>query len=195
MSVARSSIVIMAVVSGAFGVGTASAHGPSTRAVIFRAFNGRGKPAIHIIRTVRGTCVGGSAATNRSDAWRCMSGNMIYDPCFSSARATGFVLCGALPWHRFGVKLKLTGPLTLGHHGPPSTSGLPWAIKTMSGAKCVIDTGATNAIHGVRANYYCTNPSWLWGSPSRRSEPWTILSAPESATALTHRVKIRTAWF
>lgn len=195
MRVSRALILLTAAVSCALVVSAASARTPATRVVIFRAFNGSGHPAIRILATVHGRCNGASAAIDRNDAWRCMSGNIIYDPCFSSPKARGFVLCVGAPWRHAGVKLRFTGHLTLGHGGPPSTSVLPWAIQTTAGAKCVIDTGATNAIHDVRANYYCSASNWLWGSPSRRSEPWTILSAPENARTLRHRVTIKVAWF
>jgi hypothetical protein len=46
------------------------------------------------------------------------------------------------------------------------------------------------------ANYSCADSKdFLWGSQSRKSQPWTIYSAPLNATKLTHRVKISVAWF
>ena len=47
-----------------------------------------------------------------------------------------------------------------------------------------------------RANYFCTKTKdVMWGSPSRKSEPWTIYSAVPTATRLTHKVKLSVAWF
>jgi len=78
----------------------------------------------------------------------------------------------------------------------PASSGLPWAIETSTGFKCVMDTGATNAIGSTRANYGCTRGTgWLWGDPSRSTEPWTIRIAPLTAKRLEKRVGITQAWF
>ena len=167
-----------------------------TQTHIFDAFTAAGKAAIHVTRTARGSCFTGALAVNRNDAWRCISGNTLYDPCFSSKKAKGVVLCPSAPWKTYAVKLKLTKRLPKPDPGKPSTSGLPWAIKTTSGMQCVMDTGATKAIGKVRANYGCVgSQNFLWGSPSRSSEPWTIYSAPLKATKLTQRVSISVAWF
>jgi hypothetical protein len=106
------------------------------------------------------------------------------------------VLCPLFPWKTSGVKIKLTKRLPKPDPGKPSTSGFPWGIQTTSGEKRAMVTGATNAIGRVRANYSCADSKdFLWGSPSRKSQPWTIYSAPLNATKLTHRVKISVAWF
>jgi hypothetical protein len=167
-----------------------------TKTIVYRAFAASGKPAIHVTKTVRGFCWEGSLAADRDDAWRCLSGNDLFDPCFSSGKAKGIVLCVPAPWTRSGVKIKLTRPLPKPYAGKPSTKGLPWGIKTTSGLRCVVATGATAAIGHVRANYYClTGEDWLWGSPSRKSEPWTIYIAPLNARKLSARVKVAIAWF
>jgi hypothetical protein len=44
-----------------------------------------------------GNCWTNSIAVNRSDAWRCMLGNRIYDPCFEATGQTRQVICGANP--------------------------------------------------------------------------------------------------
>jgi hypothetical protein len=174
----------------------AQAAAVRTETHIYEAFTASGKAAIHITKTVDGYCYMGSLAAVRDDAWRCLSGNYLYDPCFSSHKAKGIVLCVSLPWQRSGVEIKLTEPLPKPYAGKPSTSGLPWGIETTAGLKCVFATGGTTAIGGVRANYGCTRGNeWLWGSPSRKSEPWTIYIAPFDANKLSTRAKIAVAWF
>jgi hypothetical protein len=96
------------------------------------------------------------------------------------------------------IELKLTKRLPGGmaDDGKPSTSGVPWAIETTTGLKCVIDTGATSTIGATRANYGCNRGTgWLWGDPSRRTEPWRIRIAPLSARRLQRRVGVAQAWF
>jgi len=180
----------------AAGAGVALASNTRTRTHIYEAFTSSGQPALHITGTVRGSCNGGSAATARADAWRCFAGNFVYDPCFSSSKTKGIVLCPTAAWRSSGVRIRLTARLVDGNHGKPSTRGEPWAVETTSGTKCQLDTGATSVVDHRRANYFCqTGKNVLWGSPSRSSEPWTIYSAPATATKLTRKVKIRVAWF
>ncbi len=190
------------VVHHATGAGLASfswrerSGGSRTKTIIYQAFTASGKPTIHVTRTVRGYCWIGSVAAARNDAWRCLSDNDLYDPCFSSSKARGIVLCVSVPWTRSGVKIKLTRRLPKPYAGKPSTKGLPWGIKTTTGLRCVLATGGTTAIGRVRANYGCLNSKeWLWGSPARKSEPWTIYIAPFNAKKLSARAKIAVAWF
>jgi hypothetical protein len=174
--------------------GTASASQTATH--IYQAFKSNGQPAITVTHTFQGSCFSGSAAINRKDAWRCISGSAIADPCFSSNKAHGFVLCPAAPWKKSGFKLKLVSGLKGGNKHAPSTKGNPWGIQTSTGLKCSAATGATAAIGGHRANYACVKSNqWLWGSPVRSSQPWTILIAPLSAKSLKRHAKISVAWF
>ncbi|MDQ6804550.1 MAG: hypothetical protein M3065_06200 [Actinomycetota bacterium] len=187
-------LIAVGVVAGA-GTSVALAGATQTRVIVYQAFTSAGKPAIHVTSTSRGHCAGGSAAINRADAWRCLAGNLVYDPCLSSTKATGIVLCPLGPWTSSSAEIKLTSRLTGANKGKPSTSGHPWAIETSSD-KCVAATGATSILDHLRANYYCqTTKNALWGYPSRTSEPWTIYSAPGTATKLTRKVAIRVAWF
>lgn len=191
-------LLILAALVPACGVarsrsGLSGAARTETR--IYEAFAASGKPAIRITETVHGYCYIGSFAAVRDDAWRCISGNALYDPCFSSHKAKGIVLCPRAPWQRSGVEMKLTKRLPKPYAPKPSTSGLPWGIETTAGLKCVFATGVTTAIGGVRANYGCTSNEWLWGSPSRKPQPWTIYIAPFNAKKLSTRAKIAVAWF
>jgi hypothetical protein len=184
-----------AALAGAAVAGAAAAGATPTRTIIYQAFTPSGRAAIHVTSTSRGHCNGGSSAIDRSDAWRCFTGNFVYDPCFSSTRAPGIVLCPLGPWTSSGAEIKLTGRLTGANKGKPSTSGHPWAIET-STDKCVAATGATSILDHLRANYYCqTTQDALWGYPSRASEPWTIYAAPGTATKLTRKVPVKIAWF
>jgi hypothetical protein len=180
------------------GTGAAAA-GQRTQLSIYAPFSASGTPTVRVTNTVRGHCWTGSLAAAREDAWRCMSGNFIYDPCFSSASAQGIVLCPATgPWNSAAIEIRLTRslPNQYGNKGKPSTSGLPWALVTMSGWKCRLATGATTVVDGRRANYGCTRTKdWLWGAPMRRSEPWRIYAASGTARKLSRTIAIRAAWF
>lgn len=187
-----------AVVGGTAGA-TGAATATRTRATIFRPFTSSGTPAAHVNRTVHGYCWTGSLASARSDAWRCAAGNEIIDPCFSSAKARGIVLCSASgPWSSSLLKMKLTKklPRMYANRRRPSTRGFPWALRTTSGWRCELVTGATTVVHGVRLSYFCKGTNLgLWRSPARRFRTWRIYAAPSSATTLRRRVGISSAWF
>ena len=165
---------------------------------IYRAFHRDGTPALHVTRTLRGSCFTGSIAAFRDDAWRCMSGNSLLDPCFSSTTARGIVLCPIGPWSSSAVKLGLTRglPRSQADKARPSTSGHPWGIRTGSGWKCEFNTGTGNLIGSRASTYFCRGTTnWLWGLPNRGSQPWTIFAAPLNAKVLSRRVSVTDAWF
>jgi len=189
----------VALLAGGLSVAAAGLAGASvsrTQTHIFQAFTASGKPAIHVTRSERGSCWVGSIAINRDDAWRCASGNALYDPCFSSSKARGIVVCPLAPWQTSGVELKLTKRLPQPNPAKASTTGHPWAIQTSSGLRCLFDTGAAPVIHNLPGSYFCAgSPDDLWGLPSRNSQPWMIYVGPPSATKLSKRVSVTVAWF
>jgi hypothetical protein len=193
----RSQRAVLGAVIAMFAGAMPASAATRTSARIYEPFTASGAPSVHVAQTHRGSCFSGSLASGRRDAWRCISRNLIYDPCFSSGKVH-FVLCPSGPGSASAIKIKLTKGLPTGfaNKGKPSTSGLPWALQTVAGAKCVLATGATNVIQRRRANFFCgTHKDVLWGDPIRRTEPWTIFSAPANAKKLTRKVAIKTAWF
>jgi hypothetical protein len=168
-----------------------------TSATVYRAFTQHGAVRLHT-RVRAGDCPSGSEATPRRDAWRCFSGNLVYDPCFSSPEDRGIAVCPAAPWLDTAVKIRLTKPLprAFGNHDAPSASLQPWALELYDGRRCLFADGATNIVEGQRLNYFCSSNGreGLWGLPSRGSQPWTILTASSQATALSTRASIRHAW-
>jgi len=167
-----------------------------TSVTVFHAFTPTGEPTIPV-RHASGSCFTGSLATSRADGWRCLVGNVLYDPCFSSAAAPGVVICPNQNPAR-GTEIRLTKglPSAQANGGSASAAGRPWAIELFDGAHCVLAGGATAVVHGVRLNYFCDGhgKNGLWGSPRRTTDPWTILSAPFAATTLSRRVAVLHVW-
>jgi hypothetical protein len=168
----------------------------TTKATIFRAFTPDGVPTIPA-QSRSGYCFTGSLTINRRDAWRCFVGNYIYDPCFSSPNASGVVICPNLQVNG-GISIRLTRtlPRQYADPGAPSLRNQPWNIQLASGRHCAFASGASNVIHGLRLNYFCgsTVHFGLWGFPNRRAQPWTILTAPFTATSVHQRRTIRHVW-
>lgn len=175
----------------------AVAAGPlRTRATIFRGFNAAGRPTLPV-RTMSGSCFTGSLAANRRDAWRCSVGRFLYDPCISSPRARGFVICPNLRVNG-GIRIRLTRalPQRFANRRAPVLANRPWNIQLANGRHCAYSSGATNFVQGARLNYLCGGGVnyGLWGIPNRGAQPWTIRSAPFNATRLTQRRLIIRAW-
>jgi len=108
------------------------------------------------VRSVReGKCWTGSIAVSRPDAWRCMIGNEIVDPCFASADSK-FVVCGPNPAKGDpGFGLKLTEPLPKSDvQATPSKDG-GWLVELADGTLCRPRTGAGWEVQGKLVNYYC----------------------------------------
>jgi hypothetical protein len=123
---------------------------------------------------VSGSCWENSLSSNRPDAWRCMAGNMIHDPCFSGSPRADTVACIDGPFSHSVVLMTLAKALGTSS-GTPGFTGKPWALKLSNGSKCSFASGATGVIAGMRLNYYCDNKSWVLGEPDRSSPVWTVL--------------------
>ena len=129
---------------------------PPTKVVVFHPAGAVGSPR-------QGTCdMGESLALDRSDAWRCMVGNEIFDPCFSLAQHAGRVICDADPTHPTGIVVVLPGPLPT--HAP-AHNAQAWMLKLGDGTICGFLTGATGGVANQRINYGCTNRNEVIGSP------------------------------
>jgi hypothetical protein len=189
-------LIVVLVAAAVVAVPASAVARTTTTATIFQAFKPDGTPTLHA-RAKSGHCFTGSITINRKDAWRCFVGNGLFDPCFSSTLAPGKVMCPNVQLNG-GVEIRLTKglPRAMGNHKRPSLRDQPWDIQLTSGRHCVFASGASNILHGVRMNYFCDarGAFGLWGFPNRRSEPWTILSAPATARHLHGRSAIRRAW-
>jgi hypothetical protein len=154
---------------------------------------------LRVSKSIRGSCWTGSEGTARPDAWRCMSGNFIYDPCFSSQSGggSGYVVCAQSPFVRTVVKFALTKPLpySYGNKEGDPTKFDPWGIRLESGVTCVNVQGATGAIAGMRVGYYCSNKGVLVGSPKRTTATWRIFFAKDVNSSSLSQVGISQAWW
>lgn len=122
-------------------------------------------PATQIIRFVPrspgrgmlgGYCWTGSIAIARPNAYRCMAGNEIFDPCFAG-QDKGFVVCAPNPAKGDpGLAMKLTKPLPEpeGQAGDMPREG-GWLVELADGTTCSQRTGAGWEVEGKIVNYYC----------------------------------------
>lgn len=167
-------------------------HPSRTRVVHVKPFLASGAlaPGYKVIARVAGNCWTNSNATTRPDAFRCMRVNEIYDPCFRNP-AGSRVACplAVAPWQVVIMRptKKLPHAQMAGH--PES-----WLLKLANGAVCQLDTGASFLVNGKRANFACTDKSWLFGRADTHRQPWLI----ERGFGTHPRLKlaaVATAWF
>jgi hypothetical protein len=86
--------------------------------------------------TASGTCWTGSIASLRSDAYRCMVGNSIHDPCFSLNAKS--VACPTNVVANTGIRISLSKPLPRSN---PNATPNAWMITLAGGATCNMGTG------------------------------------------------------
>jgi hypothetical protein len=191
----RSGLLVLAVLlllGCASGVGVLHAPvvGPAaTRVIVFQ-------PPDAAAATVAGYCWTASLAVARAGAWRCMAGNLIYDPCFGSGPDASVVICTKDPADpRRAVRLSLARPLPA--VAPRSGRARAWALQLADGAMCTYMTGATGPVDGQRINFGCSNGRVVVGDPTP-GRVWTVrevLLAPRSLVVEeSARVSVAMAW-
>lgn len=144
-----------------------------------------------------GSCWTASLASgSRPDAWRCMAGNRIHDPCFAGfIGADQVAACPTSPWSPEVVLLSLSAPLPGGAARPENlVDGPPWALELASGERCTMLTGATWAVAGMRVNYGCPGEVSVVGEIDRRAPTWKAFVLRTGAV-LMGQVEIRVAYY
>jgi hypothetical protein len=132
--------------------------------------------------TVKGSCFANSvAAPYRSDAWRCMAGNAISDPCFGIA-GTSNVLCGADPASAntsSSFVMEATNQLPA-WQAPSGTipSYWAWLVELDDGTVCSPFTGtrpftATGQVAMYSCNGQAAGEDMIFGDLNNATGTWT----------------------
>lgn len=201
--VAIGAVVAIVLASGGSGSGTTtstnkkhtstSSTTAATLAKIYDPVNSEGGLAVSVTRTLRGNCFTTSIVASRPDAFRCMSGNAILDPCFMAEGSDAACPING-PWTNMAVLLKNAVPNSSAPNKDLGTGGQPWAIQLTNGANCQELSGATTLVAGQRLGYGCTGGAGLYGNVHRSGQVWTIYEGtPHSATLALKPIAV--AWF
>jgi hypothetical protein len=149
----------------------------------------------HILHVFDGNCWTGSIASSRKDAWRCMVGNRIYDPCFANpiqtkiknpnAFHTLVFLDDPIKKHVIMLQAKLdptkANPTEPSHHRY-------WAVELAGGSICKPFTGTLNNINGETINYGCDNGQNLVGNFVKTDNLWSVkIAADEQIKKCLHK--------
>ena len=145
----------------------------TTKVVVFRPYAADGTlaPSLHVSRRGTGDCWTSSLTTSRPDAWRCAVKNDLYDPCFSRSATAKQVVCPLDVAKRTVLVITLTKPLEapagenkrVNDMIRPGTA--PWYVRLQGGASCRFEAGATFTYKTDRANYECSDGTWVVGIP------------------------------
>ena len=110
--------------------------------------------------TESGNCWTNSIGALRADAWRCMVGNSISDPCFETSQ-TGIVFCQTDPTAETSFLIKLTKPLPAAQLPANVPDNWAWFLTLKDGTKCSPFTGTRpifNPGPNAQVGYYgCTS--------------------------------------
>lgn len=152
-------------------------------------------PQEKVSSSVSGSCWTGSIAVDDSHAWRCASGNAVYDPCFAAySYRPAEVVCLDSPWSRV-VLLHLTKQLPTSRGNAMTNKSEPsanWALELSNGDHCVIGTGTASLLGGVRLPYNCSSGA-LAGIVNTTFEPWTVEYYRQGSGHLFEE-DVRVAW-
>ena len=141
---------------------------------------------------VSGSCFANSiAAPYRPDAWRCMVGNAIQDPCFQIGTSSS-LLCGVDPEDANASStfvLTLTAPLPIAQTAPNPPPDWVWQVKLRDGTICTPFTGTLPfSADGKVAKYGCAPRSpgenrMIFGDLNASGSVWTALVGTFAKTA------------
>jgi hypothetical protein len=143
---------------------------------------------------LEGSCWTASIAVPRPDAWRCMAGNEIRDPCFSASSRAREVVCVGDPFSHRVTLMRLTRrlePKAHGREGEPHA----WKLRLTNGVLCGYATGATGLVARMRLNYACSSKGWIAGNPDRSVTTWKANYVASPDKPVIRKVAIAIAVF
>ncbi len=135
-----SAMIVLAVAS--LAILPANAYPGPTKIVNYAAAGMKGK-------AVKGSCWTSSIASTRSDAFRCMVGNSIMDPCFKVSSKV--VACPQNVTANTGTVINLTKPLPQPN---AKSAAKPWTFLIAGGGGITCNAGTGTVIGNYP--YYCS---------------------------------------
>lgn len=139
-----------------------------------------------------GHCWTGSIGSQQRNAWRCLSGNIIHDPCFKHAGVRDLI-CMRAPWSKTVQRLRLTRRLPSDGNSGTIDRSQPWGYKLFNGTRCILGQGTANWVGSVALPYFCSRHHSGTG-PNRSHPIWRVRIAPKSLDRL-HVRRVKKAWF
>jgi hypothetical protein len=153
---------------------------------------GEPDPALRIGERLADATCEGSPVSGRVDAWRCVAGDLILDPCFSSP-SQPVAVCPTDPYT--GTADLLDDPAYGDRFDGASEQATVWAVRT-AGRTCRSSTGARTEVRGRVPTFFC-RPTFtvsVWGSLDRRRPTWRALVGRDDHPRAWRRRAVPIAW-
>jgi hypothetical protein len=152
-------------------------------------------PHLSIATKTNGDCWTSSNQNPRPDAWRCRTGNQIFDPCFSQNPDSTQVICTDSPKNNKVTLMTLTQSLPQQTNPKKFLGKNPWMIKLTNDQVCYPLGGATFGFVGERNSYSCgKNQGLLFGLVKCHHSHCKILYYPQGAMVLEYQ-SIAELWY
>ena len=162
-----------------------------TEVIVFEPFTVTGTLDRDIIvdSTHQGMCWTESNYLTRPDAYRCMFGNFIVDPCLSDTTGLKPVVACEVPNAKGAndvLLLHLTKPLPkrYGSGAPSSAKSPPFMLVLSDDTRCVPHGGTASIIAGSPQTYDCNDDSSIVGDIDRSSPGWTARATVPGSSEL-----------
>jgi hypothetical protein len=195
-----------------FSDGSSSAPKQATEVLSVEPVDANYQPIAGLAIRDRGSASScGAGSDSVSNAYRCFSGNGVYDPCWTdnSDPAAAAVLCLLRPWEKQATRFTLEqGGLQPFYTPPIPNSALqPWGVELATGERCIAAQGAHDTVNGGHrvVDYGCVNKSGrrddrvLLRGIERNRPRWRIATAFYNRRTgrykLGAKIFIDTAWY
>lgn len=151
------------------------------------------QPQAMVNQTMQGQCNKQSDLILREDAWRCLAGGKVFDPCFVKSHASvSEVICPQSPWTGNSVVITVQTPLNNAEHlALDMSTAYPWALELANGEQCQA-VEANQEYDGMPIRYRCASNHVLVGHLQRCKPVWSIL---EKTASGVDAVAVKRAWF
>lgn len=156
-----------------------------TEVLLYNAFSAAPSQTTLVpAESLQGECLTHSQVSPREDAWRCMSGSRLFDPCYVRTYVKrNEVICPTAPWLQAGIQI------ALGHELPQPTveidayQQLPWAMQLVNGKYCKL----VNA--GNHPQFQCEGYGSVGDTLHRCKGLWRIImKSPEILYTQTEQI-------
>jgi len=149
------------------------------------------KPGTRVLgHLADGSCfVGGQpwssiGASSNAHAWRCNSGDGIWDPCFAPAGKANIAELACARTPTSGVYLlALSQPLATSSPGGKSNGAWPFSMTLMNGDDCQVIQGTAPVSGDVALSYGCTHGHAE--APNTTTKQWTVRYQRTATNSLT----------
>jgi hypothetical protein len=166
-AILASAIILATLLAGGAVVVAAPPFPPVTETEFIQFF-----PQSPLAKQTRGECWTSSNIRPRINAWRCMVGNQIYDPCFSQTTGSNWVACDIDPVSdgALGVGLRVNLNKPLPSDGWTEEWGFDWVIELEDGQKCIYMDKDTYSIAEGDVNYACAGADFILGDTFQKDD-------------------------